>query len=103
MLRAVQTAQKIGDMINLEPQIIIELHEKCRIHTVAPRKRIEGAKKSENFKTLPNFAENCDRRGMAVSSISQQKIQFLGCLQIEIMHVLIRIIVVPVQLKFRRR
>ena len=63
MLRAVQTAQKIGDMINLEPQIIIELHEKCRIHTVAPRKRIEGLKKAKILRLCPTLLKTVTEEG----------------------------------------
>ena len=53
MLRAVQTAQKIGDMINLDLQIIIELHEKGGIHALAPRKRIEGLKRAKILRLCP--------------------------------------------------
>ena len=57
MLRAVQTAQKVGSEINLDPQIIVELHEGGGIYTLAPGKRMDGLKRSEIY-----------GRGMAVSS-----------------------------------
>ena len=54
MLRAVQTAQKIGSVINLDPQIIVELHEGGGVDTLASGKRIDGLKRSEILESCPN-------------------------------------------------
>ena len=54
MLRAVQTAQKIGSVINFDPQIIVELHEGGGVDTLAPGKRIDGLKRSEILESCPN-------------------------------------------------
>jgi len=54
MLRAVQTAQKVGSEINLDPQIIVELHEGGGIYTLAPGKRMDGLKRSEILEFCPN-------------------------------------------------
>lgn len=54
MLRAVQTAQKVGSEINLDPQIIVELHEGGGIYTLAPEKRMDGLKRSEILEFCPN-------------------------------------------------
>ena len=54
MLRAVQTAQKIGSVINLDPQIIVELHEGGWVYTLAPGKRIDRLKRSEILESCPN-------------------------------------------------
>ena len=54
MLRAVQTAQKIGSVINLDPQIIVELHEGGGVYTLAPGKKMGGLKRSKILESSPN-------------------------------------------------
>ena len=60
MLRAVQTAQKIGSVINLDPQIIVELHEGGGVYTLAPGKRIDGLKRSEILESCPQIKVKMD-------------------------------------------
>jgi len=54
MLRSVQTAQKVGSMINLDPQIIVELHEGGGVYTLAPGKKMGGLKRSKILESSPN-------------------------------------------------
>lgn len=54
MRRAVQTAQKIGSVINLDPQIIVELHEGGGTYTLPPGRRMDGLTRPGILEFCPN-------------------------------------------------
>ena len=65
MLRAIQTAKNIGNLINLAPHIIVELHEGGETYTPPPGKRMGGLTKSKILEFCPNavLSENITEEG----------------------------------------
>ena len=65
MLRAIQTAKKIGDQVELVPHVIVELHEGGETYSLPTAKRMDGLTRSEILEFCPDavLGENVTEEG----------------------------------------